>query len=85
MPYTVELRWTPPNPAELSEKDRASGTYRAYLPDELAITLPELGAKAQHAAEEAAVVLARLDERISASGSTYLNHLLIRSESISSS
>lgn len=85
MPYTVELRWTPPNPAGLSKKNRASGTYRAYLPDELAITLPELGAKAQYAAEEAAVVLARLDERISSSGSTYLNHLLIRSESISSS
>lgn len=85
MPYTVEYRWTPPNPAGLSKKDRASGTYQAYVPDELANTLPELGAEAQRAADEAAVVLARLDERISSSGSTYLNHLLIRSESISSS
>lgn len=85
MPYTVELRWTPPNPAGLSKKDRASGTYRAYVPDELAITLPELGPETKLAADEAAIVLARLDERISTSGSNYLNHLLIRSESISSS
>ena len=85
MPYTVECRWTHPNPAGLSKKDRASGTYQAYVPDELAITLPELGAEAQRTADEAAIVLARLDERISSSGSNYLNHLLIRSESISSS
>ena len=85
MPYTVACHWTPPNPAGLSKKDRASGTYRAYVPDELAITLPDLGPEAKLAADEAAIVLARFDERIHSSGSTYLNHLLIRSESISSS
>lgn len=85
MPYTVECHWTPPNPAGLSKKDRASGTYRAYVPDELVITLPDLGPEAKLAADEAAIVLARLDERISSSDSTYLNPLLIRSESISSS
>lgn len=85
MPYSVECHWSPPNPAGLSRKDRASGTFHAYVPDELSSALPTLGAEAQRAAEEAVVVLARLDERIRSSGSSYLNHLLIRSESISSS
>jgi len=43
-----------------------------------------VGAGAQQAAEDALAVLARADERIGERG-RYLNHLLIRSESISSS
>ncbi|MDN5808244.1 MAG: hypothetical protein L0I80_03785 [Brevibacterium sp.] len=85
MPYTVECHWAPPNPAGLSRKDRASGTYHAHVPDELPTELPELGADARQAADEAVTVLARLDERITAANIGYLNHLLIRSESISSS
>ncbi|WP_328391869.1 hypothetical protein [Nocardia sp. NBC_00416] len=46
--------------------------------------LPQIGPRAQQAAEDALAVLARADERIGSRGS-YLNHLLIRSESISSS
>ncbi|HCG56864.1 MULTISPECIES: Fic family protein [Brevibacterium] len=85
MPDSIERYWASPNPAGLSRKDRASGTYRAYIPDELPAELPELGREAQRAAEAAVAVLARLDERIGELGARYLNHLLIRSESISSS
>lgn len=85
MPDSIERHWAPPNPAGLSKRDRASGTYWAYVPDELPAELPGLGREAQQAAEDAVVVLARLDERIGELGTHYLNHLLIRSESISSS
>ena len=80
----VERLWHPEDASGLSRKDRAPGRYLAYVPDELGDSLPTLGAEAQGAAEDALAVLARADERIGARGS-YLNHLLIRSESISSS
>jgi Fic family protein len=80
----IERTWLPQDAAGLSRKDRAAGRYRAYVPDELGTALPRLGGEAQAAAEDALVVLARADERLGAKGG-YLNHLLIRSESISSS
>lgn len=80
----VERLWHPEEAGGLSRKDRAPGRYRAYVPDELGRSLPVLGTDAQAAAEDALAVLARADERIGARG-RYLNHLLIRSESISSS
>jgi Fic family protein len=80
----VERLWRPEDAAGLSRKDRAPGRYRAYVPDELGDRLPALGTAAQRAAEDALAVLARADERIGSRG-RYLNHLLIRSESISSS
>lgn len=80
----IERLWHPEEAAGLSRRDRAPGRYLAYVPDELGDRLPTLGAEAQAAAEDALVVLARADERIGARGQ-YLNHLLIRSESISSS
>ncbi|GII99108.1 Fic family protein [Sediminihabitans luteus] len=80
----VELVWDPQDSAHLSRRDRAPGRYRAYVPDELGAALPRLGEQARQAAEDAVTVLARADERIGARG-RYLNHLLIRSESISSS
>lgn len=80
----VERTWRPQDASGLSRKDRAAGRYHAYLPDELGVALPRLGSEAQTAAEDALVVLARADERLAAKGG-YLNHLLIRSESISSS
>lgn len=80
----VERLWHPEDAGGLSRKDRAPGRYLAYVPDELGDSLPMLGAEAQGAAEDALAVLARADERIGARG-RYLNHLLIRSESISSS
>ena len=88
MAHYVELLWNPLEEAHLSRKDRAPGRYRAYVPDELAERLPVIGDLAQQAAEDALTALVRADERIGAGAdgtSGYLNHLLIRSESISSS
>lgn len=80
----VARTWLPQETYGLGRKDRAAGRYLSYVPDELGTRLPRLGDEAQAAAEEALVVLARADERLAAKGG-YLNHLLIRSESISSS
>jgi Fic family protein len=80
----IDRLWQPQDTAGLARKDRAAGRYRAYVPDELGTLLPRLSGEAQAAAEDALVVLARADERLAVQGG-YLNHLLIRSESISSS
>ena len=80
----VERLWQPEDTGGLSRKDRAAGRYLAYVPDELSLRLPQLGERAQSAAEDALAVLARADERVGSRGG-YLSHLLIRSESISSS
>ena len=80
----VERLWNPDREFGLSRRDLAPGRYLAYVPEELGEGLPEIGAQARAAAEDALAVLARADERIGARG-RYLNHLLIRSESISSS
>lgn len=84
MPSYVDLLWAPQEDAHLSRKDRDPGRYRAFVPDELGAELPALSIDAQRAAEDALATLARADERIGTKG-RYLNHLLIRSESISSS
>ncbi len=84
MATLVERLWAPDDTGGLSRKDRTPGQYLAYVPDELGTTLPPIGSDAQRAAEDALALLARADERIGESG-RYLNHLLIRSESISSS
>ena len=84
MSHYVDLVWNPEDAAHLGRRDRAPGHYRAYVPDTLGIQVPQLGSSAQQAAEDALAVLARADERIGARGD-FLNHLLIRSESISSS
>lgn len=84
MAFYVSLIWDPKDTAHLSRKDQAPGQYRAYVPAELGNSLPVLGDEARDAAEAALTVLARTDERIG-SRAGYLNHLLIRSESISSS
>jgi Fic family protein len=80
----VELLWHPVDDAGLSRRDRAPGRYRAYVPAELGVRLPALGDAARQASEDALAVLARADERVGQRGG-YLHHLLIRSESISSS
>jgi Fic family protein len=84
MAHYVDLLWNPEDAGQLTRKDRAPGHYRAYVPDELGDQLPKISQAAQQAAEDALAVLARADERIGQRGG-YLNHLLIRSESISSS
>ena len=80
----VECLWNPENTYGLSRKDRAPGKYLAYVPSELPLELPALSSEARQAAEDALAVLARADERIGRDGQ-YLHHLLVRSESISSS
>lgn len=80
----IERLWLVEDAGGLSRKDRTPGRYRAYVPDELGDQLPNLGDEARGAAEDALTALARADERIGGRGQ-YLNHLLIRSESISSS
>lgn len=80
----IERVWNPDDTGQLTRKDRRPGKYLAYVPDPLGVQLPEIGADAQGAAEDALTVLARADERIGERGK-YLHHLLIRSESISSS
>ncbi|GAB09602.1 hypothetical protein GOARA_043_00770 [Gordonia araii NBRC 100433] len=79
----VERSWQPADTGGLSRRDRQPGRYRAFVPDELGRELPALGIRAADAAADALAVLARADERIGVGG--YLNHLLVRSESISSS
>lgn len=81
--YTERL-WAPRDASHLSRKDRKPGRYLAYIPDELGGELPPISSQAQNAAQDALVLLSRADERIGQTGG-YLNHLLIRSESISSS
>lgn len=80
----IERLWQLEDAGGLSRRDRTPGRYLAYVPDELGEDLPVIGGEARAAAEDALAVLARADERIG-SGGRYLNHLLIRSESISSS
>lgn len=81
----VERLWNPGDESgALSRRDRTPGRYSAYVPDELGADPPRLGDIAQNAAADALAVLARADERIGERG-RFLNHLLIRSESISSS
>ncbi|WP_173924331.1 Fic family protein [Agromyces sp. Marseille-P2726] len=84
MPTFIERVWAPDDDGQLGRRDRTPGRYRAFVPDELGAALPHLSERAQSAAEDSLAVLARADERIGSRGA-YLNHLLIRSESISSS
>jgi len=84
MAHYVDLLWNPADASHLGRRDRAPGRYKAYVPDELGEELPEVSRTAQRAAEDALAVLARADERVGERGG-FLNHLLIRSESISSS
>lgn len=85
MAHYVERLWRPGDSnAQLSRRDKRPGSFQAYVPDELGTSLPELGADARDAAESALQTLSRADERIGSQG-RFLSHLLIRSESISSS
>lgn len=84
MAHYVEQLWNPRETAGLSRRDRTPGRFFAFVPDELGDVLPTVGEEARRASEDALSALARADERIGDTGG-YLNHLLIRSESLSSS
>lgn len=80
----VDRIWEPQDTFGMSRKDRAGGRYRAFVPDELDPALTPLSPAAERAAQDALQALTRADERVGKNGQ-FLNHLLIRSESISSS
>ncbi len=86
MSTLVERLWAPSDSSAgvYSRADKVAGRYFAYVPDELGDALPVLSDVARTEAEDALTVLGRADERIGRRG-RLLNHLLIRSESISSS
>lgn len=80
----VERRWAPSPTFGLTKKDQAGGTYRAYVPDLLGADGPALSAEVHGHVTEAQSAATRADAIIGETG-LFLNHLLVRSESISSS
>lgn len=80
----VPLFWDAEDVQGLPGRDQKSGTYTAFVPG----FLRDLNYRPSPAVEEqvlrATVALSRADNAVTAAG-RYLNHLLIRSESISSS
>lgn len=84
MPQWVERLWAPEERGLLSSRDARPGKYFAFVPDLLSVELPTVSRAATDQLNEALAALIRADAALAASGG-YLNHLLIRSESISSS
>ena len=94
VPTYVERFWNPGDESELSRRDRTQGKYNAYVPDELGVALPQLSSAQLSSAQQRNSATAQLrncataqqavDEGVGWQAS-YLSHLLIRSESISSS
>ena len=84
MPNYVARLWAPQDRGLLSSRDFKPGTYRAFVPDELELSLPVLSAHIEARLAEALGAVVRADAHLGLSAK-YLNHLLLRSESISSS
>lgn len=86
MPEYIDLLWAPADDelSGLSKKDRRAGRYRAFVPDTIADREFELSSSTLAAADQALQAVTRADERVGAQAS-FLHHLLVRSESISSS
>ena len=84
MATLIERLWSPTDTSHLSSKDKKPGRYLAYVPNELPSELPAISAEANALSEQAHQALIRADERLATTGG-FLNHLLIRSEAISSS
>lgn len=80
----VERDWKPQSTFGLSRRDQAGGVYRAFVPGLLGARGPKIGAGAFSAIADAQSAVTRADGIIGESG-LYLNHLLLRSESIASS
>lgn len=80
----VERLWQPGENRLLPSKDRRVASYLAYVPDELDPHLELFGPQTESIAASALQAIIRADERLGAT-SKFLNYLLIRSESISSS
>lgn len=80
----VERVWSPSNTFGLTRKDQAGGTYQAFVPDLLGSDGPTVSVRALSRIADAQSAVTRADGIVGESG-LYLNHLLLRSESISSS
>lgn len=76
--------WEPSDEFGLSRRDKAGGTYLAFIPDRLGSSGPQLGVRAFSRIADAQSAVTRADAIVGESG-IYLNHLLLRSESIASS
>lgn len=80
----VERQWEPSSTFGLSRRDRTGGTYRAFVPSGLGSRGPEVSATTFSVVADAQSAVTRADGIVGESG-LYLNHLLLRSESIASS
>ncbi|WP_449279236.1 Fic family protein [Leucobacter sp. GX0328] len=80
----VERYWEPASTFGLSRRDQAGGTYRAFVPGLLGKQGPSVSVAAFSAIADAQSAVSRADGIVGESG-LYLNHLLLRSESIASS
>ncbi len=80
----IERQWAPSSTFGLSRRDRAGGAYLAFVPDRLGREGPAVGPGAFSLVADAQSTVTRVDGVIGESG-LYLNHLLLRSESIASS
>lgn len=76
--------WSPAHTFGLSRKDQAGRTYLAYVPDHLGVQGPKVSVAALSRIAAAQSAVSRADGIVGESGID-LNHLLLRSESISSS
>ncbi|MHA3722680.1 Fic family protein [Leucobacter sp. HY1910] len=80
----VTRAWAPSNTFGLSRRQQGGGSYRAYIPDLLGSEGPQVSVHAMSRIADAQSAVTRADGMVGESG-LYLNHLLLRSESISSS
>lgn len=80
----LERTWLSAQTFGLSRRDREGGKYFAFIPDLLGEVGPGVGVAAFSRIADAQSAVSRADGIVGESG-LYLNHLLLRSESISSS
>ena len=80
----VKRHWEPATTFGLSRRDQAGGTYHAFVPTRLGPQGPPISAGTFSAVADAQSTVSRADGIVGESG-LYLNHLLLRSESIASS
>ncbi|MEV8339761.1 Fic family protein [Leucobacter sp. NPDC077196] len=80
----VERQWAPSSTFGLSRREQAGGQYLAFVPGLLGPQGPPISARTFSVVADAQSTVSRADGIIGESG-LYLNHLLLRSESIASS
>ncbi|MEV8339450.1 Fic family protein [Leucobacter sp. NPDC077196] len=80
----VERQWAPSSTFGLSRREQTGGTYLAFVPGVLEAQGPPISASTFSVVADAQSTVSRADGIIGES-ELYLNHLLLRSESIASS